>query len=200
MAKNTTTPASPVADTVPVYIPAGLTATAHGAELPIASLPMPTLVYLLFNGFSQSMTDAGTTAAARAREAACKEANTQRGKGNEMTLAQTKEFLATDAISGMVDAAAQVARNKRVESLLAGTMIYGARGPNGPRKSPVDAFCWAQAESDAKAMAARKGKPMPKGEALETLLSAIVAAKRAEYEAEFARRAAADAHLSSLFT
>lgn len=208
MAKNTTTPAagSHAADantatdgTTTVAIPASLTATAHGAELPIATLPMATLAYLLLNGFSQSMTDAGTTAAARAKEAAIKEANATRGKGNEMTKAQAQEFLATNAISAMVDAAAQDARNKRVEALLAGTMVYGARGPNGPRKSPIEAFCWAAAEADAKAMAARKGKPMPKGEALETLLTAIVAAKRAEYEARFRATNTDDDALGELF-
>lgn len=198
MAKNTTT-TTPADGTTLVAIPTGLRATAHGADFDLASAPMATIVYLLLNGFSQSMTDAGTSAAAKAKDAALKEANATRGKGNEMSKAQAAEFLATEAITGLVEAAAQDARNKRVDSLLNGTMVYGARGPNGPRKSPLEAFVWACAEADAKAMAAKKGKPMPKGEALETLLQGIIAARGSDYEARFAASTVSDADLDNLF-
>lgn len=207
MAKNTTTASGAHAtdantgtdSTIMVAIPTGLRATAHGADFDIASAPMATIVYLLLNGFSQSMTDAGTSAVAKAKEAALKEGNASRGKGNEMSKAQAAEFFATDAISGLLESAAQDARNKRVESLLAGSMVYGTRGPNGPRKSPLEAFVWACAEADAKAMAAKKGKPMPKGEALETLLQGIIAARGSDYEARFAASTVSDADLDNLF-
>lgn len=206
MAKNTTTSGAHKTDaatgtdgTTLIAIPTGLRATAHGADFDLASAPMATIVYLLLNGFSQSMTDAGTSAVAKAKEAALKEANATRGKGNEMTKVQEKEFLATDAISGLLEAAAQDARNKRVEALLQGSMVYGSRGPNGPRKSPLEAFVWAAAEADAKAIAAKKGKPMPKGEDLETLLLGIIAARRSDYEARFAASTVSDADLDELF-
>lgn len=172
-------------DTVMVPLPTGLRATAHGADVTIPSLPIASLVYLLLNGFSQSMTDAGTTAGAAAKKAAIKTANEARGKGREMSKADEDAFLATDAIKELVASASEDARGKRVAAIMDGSMVYGARGPNGPKKTPLEAFVWACAEADAKATAARKGKPLPKGEELATLLEAIIGKKRADYESRF---------------
>ena len=48
-------------------------------------------------------------------------------------------------------------------------------------------------------MAAKKGKPMPKGEALETLLAGIIAARSTSYETRFAESAVSDGDLDDLF-
>ena len=183
----------------PLRLPTNLIASAHEQTLLVSDMPVATIIYLLLNGYSQSMTDAGTSAAAKSRDAACKAANEQRGKGNAMTAAQAKEFCATPSILAMVESASRDARNKRQLALVEGTMVYGVRGPNGPRKSPLEAFLSACAEADAKAMAARKGKPMPKGDALETLLAGIIAVRRMDYTERFDANATPVEDLDSLF-
>ncbi len=185
--------------TITIKVPTGFTVSAHGMTQVIAELPMASIVYLLANGYSQSLGDAATSAIAKAKTSAIKVANDTRGKGNAMSKDATDAFLATEAIVTMCESAAIDAKTKRQHALVDGTMILGTRGPNGPRLSPLDAFCLACAEMDAKAMAARKGKPMPKGEELATLLAGIVDAKRDGYTKRFHETATPDSALDNLF-
>jgi hypothetical protein len=182
-----------------ISIPNDFAVSAHGMTQVIATLPMASIIYLLANGYSQSLGDAGTSAIAKAKLAAVEVANKQRGKGNAMSTAAVAAFLATDAIVALCKAAAIDAKNKRQLALEEGTMVFGTRGPNGPRLSPLDAFCRTQAEADAKAMAARKGKPLPKGDDLETLLAAIIDVHRVDYTQRFEKTEVPAAILDSLF-
>lgn len=168
-----------------ISIPNDFTVSAHGMTQVIATLPMASIIYLLANGYSQSLGDAGTSAIAKAKLAAVKVANEQRGKGNAMSTAATVTFLATAPIVAMCKAAAIDAKNKRQLALVEGTMVYSMRGPNDARLSPFDTFCLACAEADAKGRAAHKGKPMPKGQELEELLAAIIERKLEAYTQRF---------------
>lgn len=183
-----------------ITIPADLILTAHGHTVPVGDIAPAGLTYLLLNGFSQSLTDAGTTASARTRDAAIKAANEERGKGREMTKAETAEFISTDAIKGIMESAATDARTKRLSAILDGTMVYGARGPNGPRRSPKDQFIWDCAEADANALAKSKGKTMPKDrDEASAIIQRFVDKKGAEYAARYAATSADDADLGDLF-
>jgi len=184
--------------TITIKVPTDFTVAAHGMRQVVAELPMASIVYLLANGYSQSLGDAATSAIAKAKASAVKVANETRGKGNAMSRDATDAFLATTAIVSMCESAAIDAKIKRHQALEDGTMIIGTRGPNGPRLSPLEAFCLACAESDAKAMASRKGKPMPKGEELATLLAAIVDVKRGSYIDRFNETASPDSDLIDL--
>ena len=168
-----------------ISVPNDFSVSAHGMTQVVATLPMASIIYLLANGYSQSLGDAGTSAIAKAKLAAIKVANEQRGKGNAMSTAAAAAFVATDAIVALCKAAAIDAKNKRQLALVEGTMVYSMRGPNDARLSPFDAFCLACAEADAKGMAARKGKPMPKGQELEELLTAIIERKLEAYTQRF---------------
>ena len=184
--------------TITIKVPTGFTVVAHGMTQVVAELPMASIVYLLANGYSQSLGDAATSAIAKAKTSAVKVANETRGKGNAMSRDATDAFLATTAIVSMCESAAIDAKNKRQQALMDGTMVIGTRGPNGPRLSPLDTFCLACAESDAKAMASRKGKAMPKGEELATLLAAIIDVKRRDYTDRFHETATPDSALDGL--
>ena len=180
-------------DNITIALPAGLVARAHGHELPLnADTPTATMVYLLLNGFSQSITDAGTSGAAQARRDAITEANKARGKGNEMSKAQESAHLDSDAVKGIVQAALVDAQLKRLKALNDGTMIYASRGPNGPRRTAQEQYFWDQAEAAITASVKRakergEAKVLPKGEAYASLVEAVIAKNRKEYEKSWAK-------------
>lgn len=197
MAKNTQVAPAETPPGATIILPEGFKMEAFGQSYGVdQSTPLPTIVYLLQNGFSQSLTDAGTSAAAAKRKEMIAIANEERGKGNEMSKAQEKEFCATESIRPMVEEAAKAAIEKRMEALRAGTMVAGARGPSGPRKSPFEAFCHGQAMVELQAKAAKIGKPLPKGETLQGLVDTVTARNMASYRAMWEAQSGADDDLT----
>lgn len=154
-----------------------------------SDMPLTTVAYLLANGFSQSLTDARTSAQAKVLEAAMKAA----GAGADK--AQVRESCKAE-----METAGLEAMSKRYQALAAGTMVYGARGPNGPRKSPEEAYLWSRAEADGKATLTRKGIAHPKGkEELDAMVQKVLSVKGESYRKDWAKQQAMSGGLDDLF-
>lgn len=136
--------------------------------------PIATLVYLLTNGYVQSVTDAYTSAAAKHRNDLADAAGVT---GKEAI----KTFAASEAIAPLIAAAGKDAAMKRVAALVAGTMVAGSRGPSGPRKTGFEAFAWGQAKLFLEGKAKATGKALPKGDELKTLMENVVAKNTPAY-------------------
>lgn len=148
----------------------------------VADMPLATVQYLLANGFSQSLTDARTTASAKALATAT--AEWIKANGREPTVAERATIKTAAAV--VMEAAGAAAMAKRMDSLRDGSMTYGARGPNGPRKSPEEAYMWSRAEADGKATLAKKGIAYPKGkEEIDAMIQKVLSVKGKEYKKQW---------------
>ena len=155
---------------------------SNGLTLPIADMAPATVAYLLANGFSQSLTDARTTAAARAVETFA--------KATKASKAEIDAWRATEDGKATIEAAGKEAMRKRLEALTEGTMVYGARGPNGPRKSPLEDYLWRTAEAEVRTFLRGKNIAFPKErEAAEKAINAWIDAHRKRLEADFRKQA-----------
>lgn len=170
--------------------PAGMVeVSAQGFTLAIADMPGATVAYLLANGYSQSLTDARTTAQARAIEAFAKETKASK--------AEVDAWKATEAGKVAIEAAGRDAMAKRQKALVDGTMVYGQRGPNGPRKSPLEAFMHETAEAELKARFRSKGWAWDKEKA-PALIGAYIEKNRKSLETRFAKMKGADDDMADL--
>lgn len=151
-------------------------------SLLVADMPLATVQYLLANGFSQSLTDARTTASAKALTTTT--AAWAKTNGREPTAAERATIKAEQTT--VMEQAGLAAMAKRMDALRDGTMVYGARGPNGPRKSPEEAYYYSRAEADGKATLAKKGIAYPKGkEEIDAMIQKVLSVKGKEYKKQW---------------
>ena len=195
MANNTKTAG------IVITLPEGFALESHDFTMKGEGIPAATIVYLLINGFSSTMTDAGTTAAAKVANDMVKEEN-ERLEGKGLPLMNTQErnaFLAGEGVTAAKNEAAKAARAKRLDALLEGSMVAGSRGPNGPRKSPMDQWVYTQAVADLTAYARDNGFKLPTDkDQLAALVEGTIDTRRPDYEARWdAQQGARD--LAALF-
>ncbi len=165
-------------------------------SLALGLMPLATVQYLLANGFSQSLTDARTTASAKALATAV--ADWAKANGREPTVAERAALKADQ--SAAMESAGLAAMAKRMDSLRDGTMVYGARGPNGPRKSPEEAYYYSRAEADGKATLTKKGIAHPKGrEELDAMVAKVLSVRGAAYKKDWEKQQALTGGLDDLF-
>jgi len=183
-----------------IKLPNAFSLSAHDFEMDVKELPITTIVYLLANGYSQSLTDAGTTAAAKAAIDEVKAENARRAARGWPILTKVEQnaFIASDAVTELKAEASKAKRAERVDALLAGTMIYGARGPNGPRRTPMEQWIYDAAESTIRAFARTAGLKVPSDkDELAAMIDGYIEANRPEFEARYATQPKGD--LAALF-
>lgn len=164
---------------ITVTLPGPLSLSRHGADYTInGETPVATIIYLLTNGFNQTMTDAYTSAVDRKKQELAEAAGVT---GKEAI----KTFAAAEHIVPLLAAAGKDGIIKRLAALEDGSMVAGARGPNGPRRVGVEAFLWAQAKTFLEGKAKEQGKPLPKGDAYQALADKAIAAHGVAWRALF---------------
>lgn len=111
------------------------------------------IVYVIANGFKQSMTDAS--------------AMTKEQKAKALTDAQTANPGVEITEAQAVEARAHEQRTKRFADILAGNVGVGGGGPKLPQ---IDRVAREIAEEQIRAAVVAKGLAMPKGENLKALV------------------------------
>lgn len=188
-AKQDATPAQAEGASFTISLPV-MELTAQGEAYRInGETPVATLVYLLTNGFVQSVTDAYTSAAAKHRNDLAEAAGVT---GKEAV----KAFAASESVAPLIAAAGKDGAMKRVAALVAGTMVAGSRGPSGPRRTGFDAFAWGQAKLFLDGRAKATGKALPKGDDLQALMEQVIARNTANYRALYDAQNGADDDLT----
>lgn len=170
-------------------IPADLVLEFRGNAVEVAKLPQASIVYLVTNGWSQSFTDVATGARAKVLNDAIADWAKANGRNPDAAERATIVEANADAIA----AAEGDAIAKRLEAIMAGTMVAGQRGGGGPRKSPLDIYLWGRAESDAKARMRAKGLKWPTDrEAANAVVEKVLNHFRKEWTREYERNAKND--------
>lgn len=143
-------------DTITISVPSDLVLTFRDDAVPVNMLPMASIVYLLGNGWSQSFTDVATGARAKVVNEAIDAWAEANGRAPN---AAERASIVEGAAPAIADAET-AAIAKRMESIMAGTMVAGSRG-GGPRKSALDVYLHGRAEAEAKARLRAKGVKWP---------------------------------------
>lgn len=176
-----------MSDTITIAVPADLVLTFRDAAVPIGTVDAKGVLYLIQNGWSQSMTDTATSARAKVlNDATAEWAKANGGAAPNATERATIAESNADAIAE----AEREALAKRLDAIMQGTIVAGQRGGGGPRKSPMEAYVWERATADAKATVRDRGLKWPKEtEAANAIVERVLAKRRKAYEQDFAKRA-----------
>ena len=167
-----------------IAIPADTVLTFRGDAVPIANVAPAGVLYLILNGWSQSMTDTATSARAKV----VNDAIGEWAKANGRQPNATERDAIIEGIADAIKAAETDALAKRLEAIMQGTMVAGQRGGGGPRKSALEVYLWGRAKAEAESRLRAKGKRLPKETAdANAVIEKVLAHFRAKWEKEFAK-------------
>lgn len=173
-----------MSDTINLAVPADLVLTFRNDAVPVGTIAPAGIVYLIQNGWSQSMTDTATSARAKV----VNDAITDWAKANGRQPDATERGIMVEAVADAIRAAETDALAKRLEAIMQGTMVAGQRGGGGPRKSALEVYLWGRAKTEAESRLRAKGKRLPKETAdANAVIEKVLAHFRAKWEKEFAK-------------
>lgn len=177
-------------DTINVAVPVDLVFAFRkegepgACAVPVGQIAPAGILYLLQNGWSQSMTDTATSARAKVLNDAIAEWTKATGRSPNAT--EKSEIAETNA-RAIADAEAE-ALAKRCNAIIEGTLTAGQRGGGGPRKSPLEAYLWERAKAEAIGRLRKAGKALPKDTAdANAVIEKVLAHFRTRWEKEFAK-------------
>lgn len=167
-----------------INLPDDLVFTFRGDTVPVGMIAPAGLVYLLQNGWSQSMTDTATSARAKV----VNDAIAEWAKANGRQPNTTERDGIVEGSADAIRAAETDALAKRLEAIVSGTMVAGQRGGGGPRKSALEVYLWGRAKTEAESRLRAKGKRLPKETAdANAVIEKVLNHFRAKWEKEFAK-------------